>query len=157
MKKKIICLLAAVMLMMTAGAMAAAKQQVIPAPWQTIDLGPAEQDIISYDTSTIKYDRNEDGSINKNIILYDERKSNDIPMSTEYRYYSVTKCKLNVQAQAILFGEQSFYTKKDKLRWTDEPTYMTWITVSPGTIGAKRAAAIIDYAKAHDSELAARS
>ena len=157
MQKKIICLLTMVMLLCMSAAVAAAKEQTVPAPWQVFNLGPAEQYITAFDTSTIKYDKNSDGSINKNIILYDERKINDVPMSTEYRYYSVTACKLNVQMQSICFGDESFYTKKDKFRWTDKPQYLTWISVQPDTIGAIKYATIVQYAKDHDSELAARS
>ena len=160
MNKKILCLFAAVMMLLMAGAsLAAAKPKLIevPVPWQVFDLGPAEQYITAFDTSTIKYDRNSDGSINKNIIIYDERKINDIPMSTEYRFYSITKCRLNVENQSICFGDESFYTKKDKFRWTDTPAYLTWITVRPDTIGAIKYVTLVEYAKAHDDELTARS
>ncbi len=161
MKQKLIYLIMAVlavMVMASCTALAADKDtdRVSP-PWQRIDIGPAEDYIVAFDTSTIRYDRNSDGSINKNIIIYDEKKINDIPMSTEYAFYTITNTKVNVANQSICFGDESSYTRKDKLRWTDKPTYLAWITVKPETLGGLRFIAIVDYAKTHDEELTARS
>ena len=52
--------------------------------WQAFDIGPAEDYNYAFDTNSIKYARNEDGSINKNIIIYQEKKiNNDSPSSGE--------------------------------------------------------------------------
>lgn len=125
--------------------------------WQTLDIGPAEDYSYALDLNSIKYDRNEDGSINKNIIIYQEKKTNNIPMSTEFNYYTITKCKLNIEQTSICFGDESFYTKKDKFRWTDTPLYLTWITVSRDSIGGMRFIQIVEYARAHDDILTSRS
>lgn len=125
--------------------------------WQSLDVGPAEDYIYALDTNSIKYARNEDGSINKNIIIYQEKKTNNVAMSTEFNYYSITKCQLNVEQTSICFGDESFYTKKDKFRWTDTPMYLTWITVRPDSIGGMRFVQIVEYARAHDDILTSRS
>ncbi|WP_302486315.1 hypothetical protein [uncultured Megamonas sp.] len=125
--------------------------------WQTLDIGPAEDYSYALDLNSIKYDRNEDGSINKNIIIYQEKKTNNISMSTEFNYYTITKCKLNIEQTSICFGDESFYTKKDKFRWTDTPLYLTWITVSRDSIGGMRFIQIVEYARAHDDILTSRS
>ena len=64
--------------------------------WQAFDIGPAEDYNYAFDTNSIKYARNEDGSINKNIIIYQEKKINNVPMSSEFNYYTITQCKLNI-------------------------------------------------------------
>lgn len=125
--------------------------------WAYIDVGPAEQYSYAFNTKTIKFAKNEDGSLNKNIIIYDEKKTNMVAMSSEFKYYSITKCQLNVENHAILFGEQSFYTKKDKFRWTDTPTYQAWITVSDGSIGGIRYGAIVDYVQHNEAQIEAQS
>ena len=52
--------------------------------WQAFDIGPAEDYNYAFDTNSIKYAKNEDGSINKNIIIYQEKKiNNDSPSSGE--------------------------------------------------------------------------
>ncbi len=137
---------------------AQSEQPVLPSGnWQEIDVGPAESYKYEFNTDTIKYDRNSDGSINKNIIVYDEKKTNVVSVSAEFNYYSITKCKINIDAQSISFGEESFYTRKDKFRWTNTPLYLTWITVKPETIGGIRFIALVEYAKSHDEELVSRS
>lgn len=103
--------------------------------WQAFNIGPAEDYNYAFDTNSIKYARNEDGSINKNIIIYQEKKINNVPMSSEFNYY----------------------TKKDKFRWTDTPMYLTWITVSRDSIGGLRFIQIVEYARAHDDILTSRA
>ena len=125
--------------------------------WQYVDVGPAEDNSYAFDTNSIKYARNEDGSINKNIIVYQEKKTNTVSMSTEHNYYSITQCQLNIDNQSICFGDESFYTKKGKFRWTDTPMYLTWIQVQPDSIGSKRFIVIVNYAKTHDDVLVSRS
>ena len=125
--------------------------------WQEIDVGPAEAWRYEFNTDTIKYDRNSDGTINKNIILYEEKKTNNVSMSSEFNYYSITKCKINVKEHSICFGDESFYTKKDKFRWSDTPAYLTWLTVKAETIGGMRFLEIVNYAIEHDEQLINRS
>lgn len=125
--------------------------------WQNVDVGPAEEFSYDFDTNSIKYARNADGSINKNIIVYQEKKTNIVPMSSEFNYYTITKCQLNVEQQSICFGEETFYTKKDKFRWAETPMYLTWITVSRDSIGGMRFMQIVEYARAHDDILTSRS
>ena len=110
--------------------------------WQAFDIGPAEDYNYAFDTNSIKYARNEDGSINKNIIIYQEKKINNVPMSSQ---------------TSICFGDESYYTKKDKFRWTDTPMYLTWITVSRDSIGGLRFIQIVEYARAHDDILTSRA
>ena len=86
--------------------------------WQAFDIGPAEDYNYAFDTNNIKYARNEDGSINKNIIIYQEKKINNVPMSSEFNYYTITQCKLNIEQTSICFGDEYYYMKKDKFRWT---------------------------------------
>ena len=106
--------------------------------WQAFDIGPAEDYNYAFDTNSIKYARNEDGSINKNIIIYQEK-------------------KINIEQTSICFGDESYYTKKDKFRWTDTPMYLTWITVSRDSIGGLRFIQIVEYARAHDDILTSRA
>lgn len=80
--------------------------------WQSFDIGPAESYNYAFDTNSIKYARNEDGSINKNIIIYQEKKTNNVPMSSEFKYYTITKCQLDIQQTSICFGDESFILKK---------------------------------------------
>ena len=78
-------------------------------------------------------------------------------LSSEYKFYTITECKINVDLQSILFGDEKFYTREGKYRWTNKPTYMAWITVKPETIGGDRFVAVVTYAMEHDAELGARS
>ena len=110
--------------------------------WQTFDIGPAED--YNY-------------AFNKNIIIYQEKKINNVPMSSEFNYYTITQCKLNIEQTSICFGDESYYTKKDKFRWTDTPMYLTWITVSRDSIGGLRFIQIVEYARAHDDILTSRA
>ena len=70
--------------------------------WQAFDIGPAEDYNYAFDTNSIKYARNEDGSINKNIIIYQEKKINNVPMSSEFNYYTITQCKLKNRLLFVL-------------------------------------------------------
>ena len=70
--------------------------------WQAFDIGPAEDYNYAFDTNSIKYARNEDGSINKNIIIYQEKKINNVPMSSEFNYYTITQCKLNIEQTKLV-------------------------------------------------------
>ena len=154
---KIVYGIIAILLVATSVSFAQAKKATPVRDWQTIDVGPAENYGYAFDANGIKYAKNADGSLDKNIIIYEEKKTNLISMSTEFNYYTITKCQLNIQAQSICFGDESFYTKKDKFRWTDTPTFLTWIAVKPESIGAKRFSAIVNYVQAHDAEITARS
>lgn len=160
-KFKYLAVMAITMLMFSS---VAAAEEIIPVgtitevgDWAYIDVGPAEQSSYAFNTKTIKFAKNEDGSLNKNIIIYDEKKTNMVAMSSEFKYYSITKCQLNVENHAILFGDESFYTKKDKFRWTDTPTYLTWITVSDSSIGGIRYSAIVDYVQHNEAQVEAQS
>lgn len=160
--KKLIYLCTLLSLIFVFGGISSAKEvqqnlQITSSAWQPIEVGPAEIYSYEFNTETIKYDRNNDGSINKNIIIYDEKKTNTVSMSAEFNYYSITNCKINIDMQSICFGNESFYTKKGKFRWTDTPQFLTWITVKPETLGGMRFIQIVEYARAHDAELIARS
>lgn len=158
--KKLIYICTVLLIICAFSGFAMAKETTPPATnstWQLIEVGPAEAYSYEFDTATIKYERNADGTINKNIIVYDEKKTNTVSMSSEFNYYSLTKCKINIDAQSICFGDESFYTKKGKFRWTDTPQFLTWITVKPETLGGMRYIQIVDYAENHDAELVARS
>lgn len=157
MLKKVVYLVAVLWVMMLCTAFAEEQKTDKDANWQVVDIGPAENYEYAFNTLTIKYDRNKDGSINKNIIVYEERKMNMMTASNEYKYYTITNCKLNKDLQSILFGDEKFYTKDGKYRWTDKPAYLAWITVRPETIGGDRFIAIVTYAAQHDAELEARS
>lgn len=163
-KLKFLAVLAISLVMFSATAFAADEEDISTpgsivqiGDWAYIDVGPAEQYSYAFNTKTIKFAKNEDGSLNKNIIIYDEKKTNIVPMSSEFKYYSITKCQLNVENHAILFGDENFYTRKDKFRWTDTPTYLTWITVSDGSIGGIRYAAIVEYVQHNETQVEAQS
>ena len=49
--------------------------------WQAFDIGPAEDYNYAFDTNSIKYARNEDGSINKNIIIAKGKSENGLPFA----------------------------------------------------------------------------
>lgn len=157
MLKRVIYLVAALWIMMICTAFAQVQSNEGDGSWQVIDVGPAENYEYAFNTATIKYDRNKDGSVNKNIIIYEERKMNMMTASNEYKYYTITDCKINKDLQSIMFGDEKFYTREGKYRWTNKPTYLAWITVKPETIGGDRFIAIVSYATAHDTELEARS
>ena len=81
----------------------------------------------------------------------------DIGPAEDCNYYTITQCKLNIEQTSICFGDESYYTKKDKFRWTDTPMYLTWITVSRDSIGGLRFIQIVEYARAHDDILTSRA
>lgn len=127
------------------------------APWIIIDIGPTSADLYAFNSHTIHYAKNADGTLNKNIIVYEEMKSNNQRLSTQYQYYTITQAKINIADNSIYLGNESYYTDKGKFRWTDEPIYPTWITVSPGSIGNTRLVAIKKYVDEHPEQIIAQS
>lgn len=157
MLKRVIYLMAVLWIMAIGTVFAEEGKDESQAGWQIIDIGPAEDIEYSFNTNTIRYDRNKDGTVNKNIIIYEEKKTNMVTLSSEYKFYTITECKINVELQSILFGDEKFYTREGKYRWTNKPTYMAWISVKPETIGGDRFIAVVSYAMEHDAQLGARS
>ena len=134
----------------------AAKTEEDPA-WQKLDFGEFAQDNFYFNTDTIKYGLKEYGTINPNIIVYQEKQVNMYSGHVQYKFYSITQGKINIENESIQLGDQAFYTRKGKLRWVDKPEYKVWITVKPETYGYLRYQQIVAYAKAHHDELVAHT
>ena len=74
MLKRVVYLMAILWIMAVGTVFAEESKEESQAGWQLIDIGPAEDIEYSFNTNTIKYDRNKDGTVNKNIIIYEKRK-----------------------------------------------------------------------------------
>ena len=100
MLKRVVYLMAVLWIMAVGTVFAEESKEESQAGWQLIDIGPAEDIEYSFNTNTIKYDRNKDGTVNKNIIIYEEKKTNMVTLSSEYKFYTITECKINVDLQS---------------------------------------------------------
>ncbi len=116
--------------------------------WQAINFGNGNDNTFYFNKASIHYEVKE-GKINKNILVYEEKKVNRNGFTLDNGYYSITDAKVNLANKTIFLGTETFYTPAGKVRWSDKPTYLIWYSVNPGTMGADRFDAVADYAAAN--------
>lgn len=121
-------------------------------PWQAINFGKGNDNTFYFNKESIHY-AIKDGKINKNILVYEEKKVNRNGFTLDNGYYSVTQAKLNLRNQTLFLGDETFYTPKGKVRWVNTPTYLIWYSITPGTMGADRYDAVADYAAANPQQI----
>lgn len=146
MSKKIAALLFSMILFVTV-AVSAQEQGTgtKDSDWQAIDLGYENNNTYYFDKTSLRYDVDKHGVVNKNIISYREKHINNDPLSADKGSYSVTECKINLKNDTLLLGEETFYKSNGEKRWSEKPTYLIWYTIKPGTIGGSRFSAVAQY------------
>lgn len=153
MNRKIIGLALMILLLLSATAIAGAEQTDTQDNWVAIELGKGNDDIYYFDKTSLHYDVDKDGNVNKNIIDYKEKQVTRDAATMEDGYYSITDCKINLANNTLLLGEATYYKSNGDKRWSETPTYLVWYTVQPGTVGGTRFAVVADYAAAHSDEI----
>lgn len=146
MQKKIILFIFGLVLLFTAS-VSAEEQPAAAADdnWVAITLGHGNDDVFYFDKTSLHYDLDEKGNINKDIVDYKERQVNRDTSTLENGYYSITDCKINLKNGSLLLGEETFYKSNGEKRWSDTPKYLVWYTVNPGTVGWSRYSAVAQY------------
>ncbi|WP_196598087.1 hypothetical protein [Pectinatus frisingensis] len=121
--------------------------------WVPIELGKGNDDVFYFDKTSLHYDVDKNGKVNKNIINYREKKVNRNSATLDEGFYSITDCKIDLVNQALLLGKQTFYKSNGEKRWSETPTYLVWYSVQPGTMGGTRYAAVAAYAADHSDQI----
>lgn len=149
MKSKISALILCFMLLFAVSASAEENTDAANDNWQAILLGKGNDDVYYFDKTSLRYDVDKNGKVNKNIIVYKEKNVKHDPLSTENNYYSITECKINLTNDSLLLGTETFYKSTGEKRWSETPAYLVWYTVNPGTIGWSRYSAVAQYVQEH--------
>jgi len=149
MRKKIVILLCMLLVAFSAVAMAAAKDESADTDWVAIDLGHDNNDTYYFNKATMHYDKDKDGNINKQIVVYEEKMVNRNTNVLTDGFYSITQCKINLTEPALLLGEETFYKKSGEERWVQKPLYLVWYPIKPNTVGESRYNAVAVYVQQH--------
>ena len=149
MRKKIVILICMLLVIFSAVAMAAEKDAATDIDWVAIDLGHNNNDAYYFNKTTMHYDKDKDGNINKQIVVYEEKKVNRNTSVLTDGFYSITECKINLTEPALLLGEETFYKKSGEQRWVQKPLYLVWYPIKPNTVGESRYNAVADYVQQH--------
>ncbi|MDQ0203853.1 hypothetical protein [Pectinatus haikarae] len=146
MRKKLAAFIFSLVLLFAVSASADEQQEAAAQDdWIPIVLGHGNDDIFYFDKTSLHYDTEKNGSINKNIVAYKEKRINRDSGTLENGYYSITDCKINLENSTLLLGEETFYKSSGEKRWSTAPTYLVWYTVKPGTVGWSRFSAVAQY------------